>query len=76
MPCSDHLYADFYLPALPLYIDYWSEAHSSADIAGQMKKKAFYEQSGAMVIHLEPEDMSQLDEVLTREFRKRGIRIY
>lgn len=76
LPCADELYADFYLPSLQLYIEYWGEAHSSGEINSQLQRKAFYKEYDLMVIDLEREDMQHLDEVLTREFRKRGIRIY
>lgn len=76
LPCTDELYADFYLPSYQLYIEYWGEAHGSGELNSQLKRKAFYKDSELMVIDLEPEDMRHLDEVLTREFRKRGIRIF
>lgn len=76
LPCADELYADFYLPSHQLYIEYWGEAHGSGELNSQLQRKAFYKDSELMVIDLEPEDMQHIDEVLTREFRKRGIRIY
>ena len=76
LPCSEELYADFYLPSLQLYIEFWGEAHGSGELNSQLQRKAFYQESSLMVIDLEPEDMQHLDDVLTREFRKRGIRIY
>ena len=76
IPECDDLYADFYLPVQQLYIQYWSEAGNGHNIAQQMKRKEKYKALELNVIELEPKDLLDLDNVLTKSLRKRGIRVY
>ena len=69
------LKADFYLPAHQLYIECWDDAGGSG-LAQRMQRKDLYQQHGCAVIDIEKADLEQLDEVLTRQFRKQGIRVY
>tara|TARA_B110000014_G_C19837619_1_gene434282 strand:+ start:38 stop:313 length:276 start_codon:yes stop_codon:yes gene_type:complete len=69
------LKADFYLPMHQLYIECWDDAVGSS-LAQRMQRKDIYQQHGCAVIDIEKEDLEQLDEVLTRQFRKQGIRVY
>jgi hypothetical protein len=69
------LKADFYLPAHQLYIECWDDDDGSG-LAQRMQRKDTYQQHGCAVIDIEKEDLEQLDEVLTRQFRKQGIRVY
>ncbi len=69
------LMADFYLPVHQLYIECWDDAGGSS-LAQRMQRKDIYQQQGCAVIDIEKEDLQQLDEVLTRQFRKQGIRVY
>lgn len=75
LPCTEELYADFYLPVYQLYIEYWGGAVSSTEIQQQMQRKTFYQQAGFSVINIEQDDISHLEDVLTREFRKLSIRV-
>lgn len=75
LPVDEVLFADFYLPAAHIYIECWVDENSTA-LAQRMKRKAFYESTGFTVIDLEGSDGQQLDEVLTRQLRKHGVRIY
>ena len=69
------LMADFYLPAHHLYIECWDDAGGTS-LAQRMQRKDIYQQHGCAVIDIEKQDLEQLDEVLTRQFRKQGIRVY
>ncbi|MCP3907932.1 MAG: hypothetical protein GY712_07940 [Oceanicoccus sp.] len=69
------LRADFYLPAHQLYIECWDDAGGSS-LAQRMQRKDIYQQYGCAVIDIEKDDLDQLDEVLTRQFRKQGIRVF
>lgn len=69
------LKADFYLPAHQLYIECWDDAGGST-LNQRMQRKDIYQQYGCTVIDIEKEDLEQLDEVLTRQLRKQGIRVY
>lgn len=74
LPVAEALVADFYLPAHRVYIECWSE--DSKQLAQRLKRKSLYEQLGLTVIDIGVDDVPQLDEVLTRQFRKLGIRVY
>ncbi len=76
LPVDEEISADFYLPAHQLYIEYWGDDGSRGKLAQRMKRKELYQSLQLAVIDLDREDLLQLDEVLTRQLRKRGIRIY
>ncbi len=75
LPVDQELYADFYLPAYQVYIEYWGD-EGGRELAQRMQRKDIYQQYGLTVIDIEKSDLKQLDDVLTRQFRKLGIRIY
>lgn len=75
LPVDEELHADFYLPAQQLYIEVWGDGDASA-LAQRMQRQQVYEQLGVTVIDLEAQDFQDLDESLTRKFRKLGIRVY
>jgi hypothetical protein len=73
LPVDEALVADFYLPAHQLYIECWDEEGS---LAKRMRRKEIYQQNEFTVIDIEKQDLLNLDDVLTRSFRKLGIRVY
>jgi hypothetical protein len=74
LPVAETLVADFYLPAHHLYIEYWHD--DGKGLAQRLQRKECYQQLGVTVIDIEPDDLPQLDERLTRQLRKLGIRVY
>ncbi len=74
LPVDQELCADFYLPAYQLYIECWDDDEGSG-LSQRMQRKEFYQQYGFAVIDIEKSDLTQLDEVLIRQFRKHGIRV-
>ncbi len=68
------LHADFYLPAHHLYIECWED--SGEGLGERMARRDLYQHYQFPCIDLEPPDGDQIDEVMTRELHKRGIRIY
>lgn len=76
LPTTEDLYADFYLPAHQLYIECWSGQESAAELAAKMRRKELYKDFSMTVIDVEKSDFANLDELLTRQFRKLGIRVY
>jgi very-short-patch-repair endonuclease len=76
LPVDQLLFADFYLPAHQLYIECWGEEEGSSELAGKMKRKDLYKKLGLSVLNIEKSDLDNLDEIMTRRFRKAGIRIY
>ncbi|MEE8056377.1 MAG: hypothetical protein V3T17_00880 [Pseudomonadales bacterium] len=75
LPITEELYADFYLPSQQLYIECWDD-EDGAGLIQRMKRKEIFQQWGVAVIDIEKEDLTHLDEVLTRQFRKQGVRVY
>ena len=71
---QESLFADFYIPAHQLYVECWG-GENSAELAKKMKRKDYYQQQGHTVLDIESDDFKNLDEVLTRQFRKLGIRV-
>ena len=74
LPLEQEYVADFYIPAHQLYIECWDQ-HSGAGLTAQLQRKEIYKQQGLDVIDVESADLARLDEVLTRAFRKRGVRV-
>ncbi len=75
LPVEEPLYVDFYLPAQQIYIECWND-EASAALSQRMARKDYYQQWDAAVIDIEKADLKQLDEVMTRQFRRLGVRIY
>jgi hypothetical protein len=76
LPTAEKLYADFYLPSHQLYIECWSGQESAAELRARMRRKELYKELSMTVIDVEKDDFGNLDELLTRKFRKLGIRVY
>jgi hypothetical protein len=76
LPSEEPLIADFYLPSEQLYIECWGEHASAEGICHQLQRKEFYAQSGLKVVDVECDDLAHLDEVMTRELRRQGVRVY
>jgi hypothetical protein len=76
LPCDEELYADFYLPVEHLYIECWTGQESAAQLRQRMQRKAFYKQYSLPVIDVEKAEFDNLDDYLTRQFRKLGIRVH
>jgi len=74
LPLEQDYVADFYIPAHQLYIECWDQ-HSGAGLTAQLQRKEIYKQQRLDVIDIESADLDHLDEVLTRAFRKRGVRV-
>ena len=75
LPVEETLCADFYLPAHQLYIECWDDA-AGTGLSKRMQRKEWYAKSGFAVIDVELADLKHLDDVLTRQFRRLGIRVY
>lgn len=75
LPVEEPLLADFYLPAYQVYIECWDGDLGREELTNKMKRKDYYQKLGLTVIDVEKDDLNHLDDVLTRMFRKHGIRI-
>lgn len=76
LPCDEELYAEFYLPSEHLYLECWTGQESAAQLKQRMRRKEFYKENKLLVIDIEKDEFDDLDDTLTREFRKLGIRVY
>lgn len=73
---SHRVSVDFYLPALGAAIVYWPAHSAPGALADTLDKREQLRASHWTVIELQPEDLEQLDEVLTRELMKLGCAVY
>lgn len=75
LPVEETLFADFYLPNQHVYIECWDD-DEGVTLSQRMRRKELYKTLGVSVIDIEKDDLEHLDEVLTRQFRKHGVRVY
>ena len=75
LPVEEDLFADFYLPSHHLYIEVLSD-DTSAALSNRMRRREIYKKWSFAVIDIEKTDVGHLDDVLTKQFRKHGIRVY
>ncbi|MGH1462679.1 MAG: hypothetical protein ACRBB6_11630 [Neptuniibacter sp.] len=75
LPFEEEFQSDFYLPQFHLYIEYWGEGNSPAQLSVKMRKKECIVQAGYKLIELQDEDLDALDEVLPRKLLKFGIEV-
>lgn len=73
---NEELYADFYLPQAQVYIEFWGDAASSAELKTKLLKQDVYQQAGLALIELEVADLAHIDDVLPRLLLKHGIAVY
>ena len=67
---------DFYLPESLIYIEYWGQEQSPADIQHKMMKKEIYQAAGLKLIELNQQDIHQLDEVLPKLLLQHDLDLY
>ncbi|WP_296058548.1 hypothetical protein [uncultured Amphritea sp.] len=65
--------ADFYLPEVRLFIEFWGSENDPSYLADKMHKKALYEAHDLAVLELQEGDLNELDEVLPRQLRRFGL---
>lgn len=73
LPVGEEAQADFYLPEIRLYIEFWGSENDPAYLAEKMRKKALYETHNLNVIEFQASDLTQLDELLPRQLRRFGL---
>lgn len=67
---------DFYLPAYQLAVVFWPEKPAPGELSANLDKQQKLQQSGQRYIELGPEDLPQLDEVMTRSLIQVGVAVY
>ncbi|WP_417222037.1 hypothetical protein [Amphritea sp.] len=73
LPVAEEARADFYLPQIHLYIEFWGSEHDPAYLAEKMRKKTLYEAHDLDVIEFQASDLTLLDELLPRQLRRFGL---
>ncbi|MDQ2075499.1 4-alpha-glucanotransferase [Marinimicrobium sp. ABcell2] len=68
--------ADFYLPALGLCIEYWSDDAPPGTLAENLQKQEVYKKVGQEYVEIHEGDLEQLDEILARALLRHGLAIY
>lgn len=76
LPVAESLHADFYLPQAQLYIEFWGDASSSAELKAKVVKQALYAERKWTLIELDKTDLPNLDELLPRLLLKHGVAVY
>lgn len=77
----DYALADFYLPKLALCVECWAdqlgqEQNRAAVIGEELEKHQLYKKHKVAFIEFRDENIHQVDEILAREFLRRGVAIY
>ena len=67
---------DFYLPQGMIYIEYWGQEHSPADIQQKMLKKEIYQAAGLKLIELNEKDIPLLDDVMPKLLLQHDLDVY
>jgi hypothetical protein len=76
LPWHEPLYADFWLPEFGLYIEYNGDERDGAALTAALQRQEIYRQQQWPVIEVRAEHLSELDDMLTRELRRRGVRVW
>ncbi|WP_299195681.1 hypothetical protein [uncultured Amphritea sp.] len=73
LPVNESAKADFYLPQIRLYIEFWGSENDPSYLADKMRKKALYQSNNLDVIELQEDDLNNLEELLPRQLRRFGL---
>lgn len=76
LPGHESLHADFWLPEFGVYIEYSGDEHDAAALASSLQRLDVYRQQQWPVIEVRAAHLADLDDVLTRELRRRGVRVW
>lgn len=73
---EETLEVDFYLPGANVALVFWPDTSSPGELAANLARRECLQHSELPVIELEHSQLSELDEVLTRELMKLGVAVY
>lgn len=79
LPISDEhgpLYADFWLPEAGLYLEYNGDDRDAAALSASLQRVELYRQQHWPFIEVQADQLAELDDVLTRQLRRRGVRVW
>ena len=70
------LYGDFYLPQGRVYVEYWGDEKSPAQLQAKLDKQACYQALDLKLIELNDTDLKALDEVMAKALLKHDVDVY
>jgi len=73
---KESLCCDFYLPDGHVYIEYWGQEKSAADIQHKLARKEIYQAANLKLIELNEADLSQLDDVMPKLLLQHDVDVY
>lgn len=73
LPVREEVTADFYLPHISLFIEFWGSENDSGYLKDKMRKKTLYQEHNLNVLELQQDDLKNLDELLPRQLRRLGL---
>lgn len=74
LPAEEIVYADFYVPAVSVYIDCWEATVPAAELSGKFRKRELYRELELHHFEVNAGDGDNLDEVLGRGLLSFGLR--
>jgi len=75
LPFIEMHLVDFYLPQYQLYVEYWGEHNPANELGAKMRTKELLLQQQCTYIEVLDEDLSNLDQVMTRKLLKFNIEV-
>ena len=73
---DEEVLSDFYLPAGKVYIEFWGREGDKEYDERKRKKIEFYKKNEIPLIQLHSKDILNLDDVLQKELKNYGIKVY
>ena len=73
---KEKICCDFYIPKGHIYIEYWGEEKSPADIQHKLARKEIYDAAKLNLIELNPNDLKKLDDVMPKLLLQYDVDIY
>ncbi len=73
---KESISCDFYLPNGHIYIEYWGQEKTPADIQHKLARKEIYKAANLKLIELNENDLKQLDDVMPKLLLQHDVDIY
>lgn len=75
LPAEELVYADFYIPAVSVYIDCWENDVPAGELSGRFRKRELYRELDLRHFEVNAADMDNLDAVLGRTLLSFGLQL-
>jgi hypothetical protein len=73
---KESICCDFYLPSGHVYIEYWGQEKSPADLQHKLARKEIYHAANLKLIELNESDLDQLDDVMPKLLLQHDLDVY